>query len=369
MMIKKNIIKYVLEFVAGLLIFIFVCLGTLIIFREVNQKSRLGEAEPYNETEGISELREIELGGVSQYILIEGQSKGNEMCLFLHGGPGLSAPYGVSSRALYPELTDSCTAVYWDQRGSGKSYQSDLDLASITYEQLSQDAIELVDYLLETFDKEKIYLIGSSWGTILGMRLAHDYPSKFHAYFGIGQVVNAKQADHLTYDWLLNEYSTLGDEESVALLKQIGKPPYKKEKNEMIFQRLIAKSEAYIKNNDGEKGVSLLELIQNVYLSPDLTLWEVYHTLIKGPDMIQNESPLWKETRYVNLNEEIKQIEVPVYFLQGMYDQITPNELLTPFFNTLEAPEKEIILLEESAHYLNNNDQLKVFEFIKSKIN
>ncbi|MGL4374780.1 MAG: hypothetical protein ACRCS6_13380, partial [Turicibacter sp.] len=118
----------------------------------------------------------------------------------------------------------------------------------------------------------------------------------------------------------------------------------------------------------GIPGVTMWDWVSIVLASPDLNLKEVYHTLVGGTSFNIEQTPLWIETKDSNLLREIKKVEVPVHFIQGMYDQITPNELVTSLFNQLEAPNKELILFEESAHYLNKNDMILMFEYIGSII-
>ncbi|MGL4335742.1 MAG: alpha/beta fold hydrolase [Turicibacter sp.] len=365
---KSRLIKLLIEVVLGFFVLLFVLIGTVFIYRRILQTDSVVAGKLYVDEGGISEVREIELGGVTQYISIEGNDLNNPICLFLHGGPGLPIPFGTSAKTQYPELTNVCTAVYWDQRGSGKSYSSDMNGSDITYQRLEFDAVELVDYLRTTFEKEKIYLVGVSWGTLLGMRMIHHYPTKFYEYFGQGQVVDDKTANHLLYAWLTQEFERDGKEVELESLRKIGRPPYKKERSERIFQQLKTESEAYVKKNEGIPGVTMWDWVSIVLASPDLNLKEVYHTLVGGTSFNIEQTPLWIETKDSNLLREIKKVEVPVHFIQGMYDQITPNELVTSLFNQLEAPNKELILFEESAHYLNKNDMILMFEYIGSII-
>ncbi len=141
---------------------------------------------------GIAALEKISLGGQPQWILIRGQDRALPVLLFLHGGPGMPMMY--LAHTFQRHLEDSFVCVQWDQRGAGKSYYSGMPTQNLTVEQILKDAEELVQELQVRFGQNKIYLAGHSWGSYLGMLLIQRHPKLFHAYIGIGQVVDEARA-------------------------------------------------------------------------------------------------------------------------------------------------------------------------------
>ena len=130
---------------------------------------------------GISSLEEIELGGVKQWIFIRGEDTNNPVLIFLHGGPGEPILGMSSSRNLDAELIKHFTVVHWDQRGAGKSYNNQLPVHSMSLGSLVEDCHALIDYTRARFDTQKVFLVGHSDGTQIGLLTAHRYPELIHA--------------------------------------------------------------------------------------------------------------------------------------------------------------------------------------------
>lgn len=125
-----------------------------------------GRTPAINEPNSIASLERIRIGGVDQYILIRGNDSSLPVLLFLHGGPGMPAMY--LAHAFQRELEQEFVVVQWDRRAAGKSYREDIS-STLTTEQLVADTIELTNVLRARFHQDKIYLVGHSWGTYLGM--------------------------------------------------------------------------------------------------------------------------------------------------------------------------------------------------------
>src|SRR2546423_8410077 len=92
-------------------------------------------------------------------------------------------------------------------------------------ERLVQDSEELVAYLRATYDKKKIFALGHSWGTILGLNLATRRPDWLYAYIGVGQIINMREAERICYDWVLNTARKAGDAQAVKELEAIAPYP------------------------------------------------------------------------------------------------------------------------------------------------
>lgn len=186
-------------------------------------------------SESITSLEKVMLGNLNQYILIRGKNKNNPVLLFLHGGPG-SAQIGFAPRYQH-SLEDDFVVVNWDQRGAGKSYSENIPKDTMTLEHFISDANELVDYLCHRFGRSKIFLVGHSWGSVLGSMLVYCYPEKFEAYIGIGQVVNMNDNERLSYQYVLKEAKKSNNKRAVKSLEGIGEPPYKNEIKDLMTQR------------------------------------------------------------------------------------------------------------------------------------
>jgi pimeloyl-ACP methyl ester carboxylesterase len=146
-----------------------------------------GRTPPIHGPHSIASLECVRIGGVDQYVLIRGSDSSLPILLFLHGGPGMPAMY--LAHAFQRELEKEFVVVQWDRRGAGKSYREDIS-NTLTTEQLVADTIELTNMLHARFHRDKVYLVGHSWGTYLGMLVIARHPELYRAYVGIGQLVS-----------------------------------------------------------------------------------------------------------------------------------------------------------------------------------
>lgn len=368
MLLRKILFKTVLHLLASVSLMFLIIIGGLFVMRQLSFQSTLAQADQLNKQGGISEMREVSLGGISQYIAIEGENRDNPVCLFLHGGPGLSLPYGISGRHQIETISSHCNVVYWDQRGAGKTFSDQKGDSDFTYEQLESDAKELIAYLREEFEQDKIYLVGYSWGSVLGLRLAKALPDQLAGYFGLSQVVNPKASERLLYEWLLEEFETTGHHHFITQLRQLGLPPYEKRSSQQAFQELLTQSNAYVKWNEGLPNVNVLQWFYQVFACPDLSIGEAYDTLFQASDKMLNQGNYWKQLQEVNLIEEIKQVQIPLYFVTGADDYICPVSLVEEFMNQVSSSEKELLVLEHSAHYFSVEDETKMYDWMKEKI-
>ncbi|KOS69303.1 hypothetical protein AEA09_12535 [Lysinibacillus contaminans] len=351
------------------LVIILVLIVSLFGYRFFAQEKIKNASAAQIKNGGISELKEILVNGDKQFILVDGKDKTKPFCLFLHGGPGSPFPYGVSARSLYPEITESCVAVYYDQRGSGKSFNKELNIKTMNIDQFIADANVIVDYIRKHYKQEKIYLLGQSFGTVTGTLLVSKYPEKFHAYLGISQLTSTVKGQEIGYTWLENEATEKDDKKTLQTLQDLGEGPYLDEKED-IFSGLIDQYRGMNYYDEDVEKVNLFNLVKGAFISPDYSLPDIYHSFITGPKLSLIESKeLKEEIILTDFFHTIKKIDVPIYFIQGKYDKQTNYDLAKQYYELLDAPNgKEFITLENSAHYPNTLDSEIIIRTIKEMV-
>ncbi len=119
----------------------------------------------------------VDINNTKQWISIYGQDKDNPVLLYLHGGPGSAT--SAYDYAFTRKWSDVYTVVTWDQRNCGKSYSSDQNDTALTYDLMMSDGVEMTKYLLDYLGKDKITLLGHSWGTYFGSNLVLAYPEYY----------------------------------------------------------------------------------------------------------------------------------------------------------------------------------------------
>jgi proline iminopeptidase len=166
---------------------IIIILGILFIGCQ-NQGKENGQKKQYGRAKTVEEKIFVELGGEKQYVEMTGSSDQLPVLLFLHGGPGW--PQTPHLRYFNADLTDEMILVSWDQAGCGQSYKHNPNPKNLSPESLVNDAHELTQYLKKKFNKEKIFLLGFSYGSVIGMKLAEKYPDDYYTYIGVSQVIS-----------------------------------------------------------------------------------------------------------------------------------------------------------------------------------
>jgi pimeloyl-ACP methyl ester carboxylesterase len=167
----------------------------------------------------IASLEHIHIGGVDQYTLIRGNDSSHPVLLFLHGGPGMPAMY--LAHAFQPELEKEFVVVQWDRRAAGKSYREDIS-STLTTEQLVADTVELTNVLRARFHQDRIYLVGHSWGTYLGMLVIARHPELYHAYVGIGQLARSSPIAGIQDEYIRQTARRMGDQDAINELEEKG---------------------------------------------------------------------------------------------------------------------------------------------------
>ncbi len=286
----------------------------------------------------IATLEKVELGGMEQWILIRGKDRSQPVLLWLHGGPG--AAQMPLAHNLDRELEEEYVVVHWDQRGAGKSNPRDFDESTMTLQQYLDDAHELTRYLQERLGQDRIYLLGHSWGSLLGARLVQEYPEDYQAYIGVGQLVDNHQ--RVGYQWLQEAIAEQEDERSRQTLEELGEPPYREHQEYLVYADLI---DAY----GGSFDLPMSRLMFIALRAPEYGVWD-YGRWMSGAN--RGSGPMWEETgaQHLDLRQEVPVLEVPVYFLVGARDYNTPLALVEDYYELLEAPGKELVVFPESAH-------------------
>jgi pimeloyl-ACP methyl ester carboxylesterase len=320
---------------------------------------------------GICSVERILLGGIEQSILIQAEDTTKPLLLFLHGGPSMPVP-GVSNRGVdysvatnTKELVKNFVLVFWDQRGTGKSYHRTIKQETMTLNQFISDANELIDYLRERFSQEKIFLAGHSWGTILGFSLVHQHPEKFYAYIGISQIVNWTKNDELSLKWTKKEAANRKNKKALKELNALGHPPFIISAEQWdILKKWAARFNSMIYSDDKIKHPGFLKSTKALFQSKDYSLSDVYNSFAKGFKLVYHLDFI-KEISTLNFKEQIQKVSIPVLFIHGTKDVHVFGELVEAYFNLLQAEQgKRFVWLDQSSHIFHPEDTKSIEQLI-----
>ncbi|PKP09909.1 MAG: alpha/beta hydrolase [Bacteroidetes bacterium HGW-Bacteroidetes-4] len=300
----------------------------------------------------------VELGNFQQAVTIRGQNADNPVLIHLHGGPGY--PLYPFINDLQP-LEEYFTLVYWEQRGTAKSFSKNLPESSMTTDTLLRDLHELIVWTQQKLGVSKVFIWGHSWGTNLGLLYAAKYPEDVLAYVGTGQSVNLMQNERLCYQFACQQAQVHENAEALRELERIDTTNYSLN-NALLVRKWIYTYGGVVHQNDKERRYVSRELFAKVMQTPEYTLKNKIN-LIRNRNF--SGETLWDDMMQINLFHQVPKVEVPVYFLLGKHDHLVSSILAAEYFNVLEAPAgKQLIWFNISAHRPHTEESEKFLEWM-----
>ena len=299
----------------------------------------------------VAELTSLDLNGRRQWISLRGQDMDKPVLLFLAGGPG--GTQLAAARHELAALEQHFVVVGWDQPGSGKSFGA-LRTEDLSVETYIEDGHALTGYLKERFDEEKIYLIGESWGSALGIFLAERYPGDYHALVGTGQMTDFALTERMDYQAAMAMAQAEGNDALIRKLEKNGEPPY-------YGKGMALKSAVYL-NYLSERMVSDPRIKNPGYNtlrdigSPEYGLLDKINFL-RG--LLKTYEHVYPLLCGIDLRQDYAKIDVPVRFFLGRHDLNAPPILAEEYVRVLDAPEKNIVWFEHSGHspWINESEK------------
>jgi pimeloyl-ACP methyl ester carboxylesterase len=308
----------------------------------------------------ISEKVRITINGVEQGMFIKGKDASNPVLLYLHGG---MPDYFLTGR--YPTgLDEDFVVVWWEQRGSGLSYSPDMAPESLTAEQIVADTLALTDYLRERFGQDKIYLMGHSGGTFIGIQAAARAPEKYRAYIGVAQMSYQLRSEQLAHDYMLGQFKANGNAGMARKLEAAPVGDSVPLPDAYSSVRDVAMHDLGIGTTHDMRSI-VTGLLLESFRSPEYTLGEKIG-MWRGK--VFSGSRLWDAELATDLTKEVTQLEIPVYFLHGTYDYTVSYPLAKSYYEQLDAPLKGFYTFEHSAHSPLFEEPAKTCEILHADV-
>jgi pimeloyl-ACP methyl ester carboxylesterase len=275
----------------------------------------------------------VRIGGIDQWITIKGDDRNNPVLLFLHGGPGDA--WSPFADAMFGGWEKDFTLVQWDQRGAGRTYGKTGPSIepTLTVERMAQDGIEVAEFLTKHLNKKKIIIVAGSWGSILGIHMAHSRPDLFYAYLSDAQLVNIRDEESASYARVLELARAAGDQPAISALTAIGPPPWDSLRKWPIFAKTKRAYQAKLVTAPPAP-----EKISPEYASPeeqkqydaaeDFCAEHFFGLTMSGP------------LELVDLPALGTDFAIPIYVFQGEQDLTAPPKLAKAYFDSIKAPRK-----------------------------
>jgi pimeloyl-ACP methyl ester carboxylesterase len=294
---------------------------------------------------GLQETFEATLGGTQQVVNVRSADRNNPILLYIHGGPGaVEMPFAW---AFQRPWEDFFTVVQWDQRGAGRSFplnEPEALASTMTVERYRDDTIELIDLLRKKYGKRKIFLLGHSWGSIVGLSVAAKRPDLLYAYIGMGQYIDPLASEHATYDWTMAQARKDNNAQAVRELEALQPYPGGFEHDRIDGERkwAVHYGGLFWRHQDGDFYFNLARLSPD-YTPADRQAWG------HGSDFtIKIVEPQLAHVDFAKLSK----LDCPVILLEGRHDELVPSAITAAWLDRLNAPSKQIVWFENSGHMM-----------------
>jgi len=321
---------------------------------------RIANAVRIDSPSGIDEAKFIKVNRAAEWITIRGHNKANPVILFLHGGPSEANSPFVD---FYAPFEKDFAFVQWDQPGAGKTYiRAGIHQPKLAIDSMAADGIAVAEYLVTTLHKPKIILIGQDWGGLLGLRMIERRPDLFAAMVGTGQIVSLYDAQLVQYRTAMNRATATHDQKMLEALRLVGPPPYRMLDSYGRFQDCCrnpfwpADDVAPI---DRMKGALIV--------SPSLSISEMY-----GWTQALRTGEVELDTTLMRAAEDLRKthttFSVPVFFIQGENDNVTPTELVTDYASMIVAPAKKLDIVPNAGHFVMWTHPAEFLDFLRQDV-
>ncbi len=318
-------------------------LGTVALLAVGGAIARPASTQPIVGADGahlpgsVAELATVPIGGHDQVMMIRGRDVESPVLLYLTGGPG-GTDLGAMRRDV--SLEEDFVVVTWDQRGAGKSYRALDPTDTLTLDQMVTDTMEVTDYLRDRFDEQRIFLVGQSWGSTLGVLAAQRRPDLYHAFVGVGQMVSQRETDILFWEDTLVWAEETGDETLAARLRSNGPPPYAD----------VGRYDPVVSNEHNWNPYPELDLdneMPAILFVPEYT-WMDRINAFRG--FLDTNGTLYPQLQELDFREDVPHLDVPLYMVMGDREARGRAVLADEWFDQLEAPAKQRIVFAGAGH-------------------
>jgi proline iminopeptidase len=304
---------------------------------------------------GVERNEAVRIGGIDQYVSIRGEDRRNPILLVIHGGPGF--PTMPMAWFATHGLEEYFTVVHWDQRGAGRTYLiNDPKVVAPTMKPMRfvDDTEELVSWLRKEMSKEKVFVLGTSWGSWVGLEFARRRPEWLHAYIGMGQATNIPESERRGYAFALAAAKKSGNKEAIAELESIA--PYAAPGKAIPLESIRIER----KWSDYFGGVMAYRTHQTdsmvVNLSPEYSDEEA-RRVYEGNGFSQDF--LFAPVLSVDFSDVTK-LDCPLIILAGRHDRSVNSYVAKEWFERVQAPRKQFVWFENSAHEIMTEEPGKL---------
>jgi pimeloyl-ACP methyl ester carboxylesterase len=291
------------------------------------------------------DLREpVQLGESTQWIRIRAANAGNPPLLLVQMGPGLPMLNEARTFGRLLSLEDDFTVIYWDQRGCGRSLRSANATRGLSIQAMVSDTEQLLAMLCDRFGTPAA-VAGFSMGATIAALATARRPDLVAALVTVGMDIDGAAAEKTTYEFALATAHARNNRRAIRQLEAIGPPPHLKPR-EFATRARWAASFGGVRTGHTYSSEAR-RLLASLLRSPDYSLADAVRA-IRGITAAQ--AALVPELAALDLLHTLPRLNTPIVMAQGRRDQIAPPSAAERYAELLQAPSKQLVWFEQSAH-------------------
>jgi pimeloyl-ACP methyl ester carboxylesterase len=331
----------------------------------------LGKTKPFLDKDknildgSISEKTFVDVNGTSLGMFIMAKDRNKPVLLFLSGGP--SIPSYLLEKDLPSGLENEFVVCYLAYRGTSLSYNPNTAIESMIIDQYIDDAVEITNYLRNRFEQEKIYLIGHSFGSYVGINTVYGHPELYHTYIAMGQIANQNESEILAYNYMYEQYRSQGN---AKMIKWFEENPI--DKSENLTKYFTSSNLRDTAMHDLGVGTThkMRSIISGIFFP---SLRNIDYTPIeriniwRGNEFVKT-TPIKTSFFFFNAFDKIPKIDIPIFFLAGIYDYTVCYSLQKEYFEHIQAPLKAFYTFHNSAHSPLFEEAEKAMEILSQDV-
>ena len=323
---------------------------------------------------GINETMYVDINGTKQWISIYGQDKDNRVLLYLHGGQGLPTSY--VDYPILSKLSDIYTIVNWDQRACGHSWTKEQMGKQVTYEQLFIDGEEMTKFLLDYMGKDRISVLGISWGAAFGSNLVLNHPEYYDRLFSLSLPVDniemLKALKEQSLEWTKDDPELHKIAESIITEQSVWDTMTTEEMRQTSLEWNKIKDKYTEPDSEFAGDVNIPSAM---IFCPYWSLRDYYNMFFASiPRSIEDipDYPYLDCGQYGNMDAfsvwDRTDYKVPVYMIMGDEDYTVMTSVAKAYYDRITAPDKEYYEVE-GGHYMPMIQSERLSEIVHEIVN
>lgn len=284
----------------------------------------------------------VEVNGIEHFLLHYPKGPDAPVLLYLHGGPG--SPESLYAYRLDKSWGDMFTHVHWDQRGAGKTLRRNKGKGiPKTIRQMTDDIHGIVMYLIKKYNCPKIVILGHSWGSLIGSIYVQQHPENVSAYIGVGQTVNMMEGERIAFEQIMKAAKKAKNEKHIKELQSLGDYPPEDPEAALVSLSRLRKIQAPY---DEGINMGLLDFFFSLKRSPSFKWGDLWSFM----QIQKTNRLLHMEMMACRLGDRSRRYEMPIHYILGEIDTITPTSLAREYYDTIDAPSKTIAVIPNAGH-------------------